>query len=288
MSQQKTPKDEDFANKKSVTMFFTTPLFALNYVDLLNYCYRSEQDRFHTIPTFRRVAKRIGVKEETVSQSSSRLQANRLLNADCSVISPCPRLDLFQPLEALKKNDGNQHFSRWLRNWKCYIRHPGPSNILTVPTTTLYSLIRNSAINGWKPNEGWTIEYLTLVTGISQKTVKRSLETLQEKGFLEVLDNMRFRLFKLQPCQLACFSDNMSFSGATAEPDEFVDTFSPASELMLRDQEVRQEFSQWLKRWPIDEGKRDWVFQTVIKLPNWEQNWNETARKYVEKAMAQT
>jgi DNA-binding MarR family transcriptional regulator len=286
MSNANTPNDAEFNGKKSVSIFFTTPASKLSYTDLLDYCYRAEQDRFGTTPSFRRIAKRIGLKEETISASSSRLRDMGLLTTDYFYIDPCPRLDWFQPLDSLMEKKGNEHSSRWFRNWRCYVRQPGPENPLTVPSTTLYSLIRSSAINGWKPREGWSIEYLALATGISSKTVRRSLDTLVEMGFLSILDEMRFRLFKLRPSQLGCFADNRPFSGTASEPDEFVDDFAPASDVMQQDRATRLKLAEYLKGWPIDEDATNRVYKSVVKSPNWTEQWKDLAYRGIEQELA--
>jgi len=277
---------EQFTNKKYIQMFFTTKICPLSYTDYLSYCYRCYQDRFNVIPTYRRIAKATGVKEETVSAATARLQKVNLLAADAAVISPCPNLDWFQQCDALLEKFGDDHFSLWFRNWRCFVRRPGFDNPLRVSDVLVYSVILNSAVKNWKPLHGWSKEYLALVTRTSPETVSKSLDRLEELGFFSVLDGMRFKLYKLRESQLKCFSDKVVHSGvASPDPDEFVDEFAPASQVLEQSEKANQEFIDWLKRWPISDKDKDRVYYTVYRHSEWPHGWQDKAVKLVGKIM---
>ena len=238
------------------------------------------------IPSYRRIAKAIGVKEETVSAATERLQKVDLLAADGAVVSPCPRLEWFQQSDALLEQFGDKHFSLWFRNWRCFVRRPGFDNPLRVTDVLVYSVIFNSAVKDWKPLHGWSKEYLALVTRTSPETVSKSLDRLEELGFLTVLDGMRFKLFKLRDSQLKCFSDKVVHSGvASPDPDEFVDEFAPASQVLEQSEKANREFIEWLKRWPISHKDKDRVYYAVYRHSEWPQGWQDKAVKLVENIM---
>jgi DNA-binding transcriptional regulator YhcF (GntR family) len=203
--------NDQFEEKKFVTMFFTSKDCLLTYPDLLTYCYQAHQDFYEEVPSFRRVAKRTGIKEETVAAATKRLRGCGLLSDDNAVISPCPHLDWFQPLDTLLKRHEGQHFTKWLRNWRYYVRQPGSENPLTVPAVMVYSLIRHSVLGKWKPQHGWSYEYLSLVLGMTAKTVSSALSKLEELGFVAILDGMRFQLYRLRESQLRCFANNRAY-----------------------------------------------------------------------------
>jgi DNA-binding Lrp family transcriptional regulator len=277
---------DQFENKRFVTMFFTTKESPLAYSDLLVYCYRAHQDCYGENPSHRRVAKRTGIKEETVAAASKRLRECGLLDMDGSVSSPCPCLDWFHPLDSLLKKHEREHFSKWLWNWRCYIRQPGPENPLTVPAVMLYSLIRHSVIGGWKPKDGWSYEYLSVVLGLTATTVSNALLKLEQLGFLTKFDGMRFRLYKLQAGQLRCFSDNRPYSGSSSvEPDEIVDELSPFAKMLEEQENARFELIQYLKRWPISEKEKHSIYHRVQRTEGWPKGWERVAAEMIDKVL---
>ena len=275
-----------FANKKYIQMFFTCKNCPLSYSDFLVYCYRAYQDRFGETPSYRRIAKATGVKEETVSAATERLCKVDLLAANASVVSPCPRLEWFQQCDALLEKFGEEHFSMWFRNWRCFVRRPGADNPLRVTDVLVYSVIFNSAVKDWKPLHGWSKEYLALVTRTSAETVSKALDRLEELGFLTVLDGMRFRLFKLRESQLKCFADKVAHSGVgSSDPDEFVDEFAPASKTLEESEKAKLEFIDWLKRWPMSDKDKDRVYYAVFRHPEWPHGWQDKAKNLVGRIM---
>ena len=274
-----------FAPKKHVSMFFTNKQSELKYTELLTYCYRSHQASYGTVPSHRRTAKATGMKEETIATASARLQQFGLLDGDYRVISPCPKKQWFQESEALLERFIDEHFSRWYRNWKCFVRQPGRDNPLTVPCVMLYSLIINSAKNEWKPPHGWSIEYLALITGITPKTVSSSLGRLEEYGFLSILDGMRFRLYKLTSSQLECFAGKRAYSGASSEPDEIADEFSPASRILDAKAQAKKDLADFINRWPIGNKDKDRVFKDVTQMKEWPNGWKKAADQIIERIM---
>ena len=279
-----TTRDEQFVNKKYVKVYMTTPKSELRYTDLLSFCYRTFQSTYDEVPTHRRTAKATGLKEETVAKAAERLRGHGLLDSDNSVVSPCPRMDWFQELESLREQFPSDHWSKWLRNWRAYIRKPGDTP-LQVSDILIYSLIRNSLLNGWKPQHGWSYEYLGLATGTSDETASRAISRLEKLGFLEMDEGKRFRLFKLQSSQLACFADKKEFSGSSSsEPDVFVEEFSPASEAMERRAAEKQMLIEWIKPLPISDKWKDRMYYTLIKDPNWP-DWKPKADRLLSKAL---
>ncbi len=279
-------QDKQFVDKKYVTMFFTNPECPLSYTDRATYCYRTFQASYGEIPSHRRTAKATGLKEETVAKATERLRGHGLLDTDNTVISPCPRADWFQELETLRERFREGHFSKWLRNWRCYVRTPGADNPLQVTDVTIYSLIRNSVFNQWKPQHGWSHEYLALATGTSAETVAKALTKLEELGFLAVDEGMVFRLYRLRDAQLRCFADKTTFSGtASADPDKLLDEFSPASEIFEKQQAERDRFVEWLNRWAIPNKAKDGIYKTVVRDPEWPERWQEKAESLVGRAM---
>jgi len=275
-----------FENKKNVSMFFTTKASLLKYTDLLTYCYRCHQASFDTRPSHRRTAKAVGLKEETVATATDRLRQFGLLNDNHAVVAPCPKVKWFQQSDVLLERFIDRHFSLWFRNWRCFVRQPGPNNPLTVPSVVLYSLIHNSAVNDWKPIHGWSHEYLSLITGITTKTVSSSLERLEQYGFLSILDGMRFKLYLLRDSQLECFADKRSYSGtASSEPDEIVEQFSPASKVLDDKAQARRELVGFLNIWPISDPDKDRVFRAVTDMSTWPDGWKNVANELVERIL---
>lgn len=271
-----------FENKKHVNMFFTQKASELKYTDLLVYGYRCQQASFDTRPSHQRTAKATGLKGATVANASDRLRELGLLNSEYHVVSPCPRVKWFQVVDTLRERFIDKHFSLWFRNWRCHVRQPGPNNPLTVPCVVLYSLLYNSATNGWKPIHGWSHEYLSLTTGITTKTVSSSLVRLEEYGFLSILDGMRFRFFRLSESQLECFADKRLFSGtASSEPDEIVDELSPASKALDRKAQARKDLVDFLNMFPITSDDKDRIFKAVTSMPSWPDGWKKVADELV-------
>ena len=251
------PMSDHLTNKKQVNMFFTQKASELKYTDLLVYGYRCQQASYDTRPSHRRTSIATGLKEETAANASDRLREFGLVNNEYQVVTPCPQMNWFQVVDSLRNRFSDKHFSMWFRNWRCYVRQPGPNNPLTVPCVVLYSLLYNSATNGWKPIHGWSHEYLALTTGITSKTVSSSLDRLEEHGFLSILDGMRFRFFRLSESQLECFADKRLFSGsASPEPDEFVDELSPASKVLDHKAQARKDLVDFLNLFPISNAIR--------------------------------
>ena len=277
---------DQFENKKQISNFFTRKGCPLKYTGLLVYCYRCHQASYDTKPSHRRTAKATGLKEETVANASDRLRQFGLLNNDYEVIAPCPRMDWFQVTEALRERFIDRHFSLWFRNWRCLVRQPGPNNPLTVPCVVLYSLIYNSAANGWKPIHGWSIEYLSSVTGITSKTVSSSLDRLEEYGFLSILDGMRFDLYRLRESQLECFADKQAYSGtASVELDRIREDFSPASQVLDHKAQARKDLVDFLNLFPITSDDKDRIFRAVSSMASWPKDWKKVADKLVERVM---
>ena len=276
------PMSDQFANKKHVSNFFTQKACPLKYTGLLVYCYRCYQASYETKPSHRRTAKSTGLKEETVANASDVLRKFGLLNNDYEVVDPCPRMDWFQVTDSLRDRFIDKHFSLWFRNWRCFVRQPGPNNPLTVPSVVLYSLIYNSATNGWKPVHGWSIEYLSSITGITSKTVSSSLDRLEEYGFLSVLDGMRFDLFRLRESQLECFADKQAYSGtASLEPDRIREDYSPASKVLDHKAQARKDLVDFLNMFPISSSDKDRVFKAVSGMPIFPNNWKKVADELV-------
>ena len=276
-----------FDNKKFVTLYFTSKQCRLRHTDLLVYCYRVHQDSFDTEPTFRRIAKATGLKEETVSAASIRLVEMGLLSPDCTVLRPCPHLGWFQRADKLVEKFGNQHFSKWFRNWRCFVRQPGPQNPLTVASVMVYSVIHNSVTNGWKPLEGWSHEYLSLITRLSAKTVAEALTTLESLGFLRIYDGMRFGVYqKVQEGLLDYFADKRVYSGhASVEPDEFIDGCAPISVAVDGRLTARRNLAEYMNRWEIGGKAKDKIVQAVISMPDFPNNWQDKAYELVGKIM---
>ena len=277
---------EQFENKKHVTVYFTNKGCPLAYTDLLTYCYRAHQDCYGEVPSHRRVAKRTGIREETVVTATERLQERGLLGQNNAVVTPCPHLDWFQPLDSLRQKFADDHFSKWLWNWRCYVRQPGQENPLTVPAVMTYSLIRHSVLGKWKPKEGWTYQYFSLVLGMTDKTVRNALAKLEQFGFLSVLEGFRFRLYRLRDSQLRCFADNQTFSGtASGEPDEVLDDFAPGSNAMEEEEAARSNLVQYLGRFPITHSQKQRIYQAVIHSGHSPKHWQELASAIIEKVI---
>jgi DNA-binding transcriptional regulator YhcF (GntR family) len=270
-------KDPLHETKKNLTIFCTNSHSPLTYSELLVFCFRADQHRYQSLPSIRRVAKGTGLKETTVSGATDRLVQLGLLAADGTVVTPCPHLDWFVINDSLRARYPDGPEFSWLQNWKSLIRQPGGDNLLTVPSVLIYSVIRHAIHHKWKPSGGWTQEYLAQLTRTNSKTVAKSLTILEEKGFLSVLDGMRFRLYALRDSQLSCFADKGTWSGNSSEPDELVDTFSPASaEAEKRYQRV-QELADHLAQKPIsDLAKREFL-KVIINSPHPVSTWREHA-----------
>lgn len=270
-------RDPLHETKKNLTIFCTNSQSPLTYSELLVFCFRADQHRYQSVPSIRRVAKGTGLKETTVSGATDRLVQLGLLSANGTVITPCPHLDWFVVNDSLKaRNPEGSEFS-WLQNWKSFIRQPGPDNLLTVPSVLIYSVIRHAIHHNWKPSGGWTQEYLAQLTRTNAKTVAKSLSVLEEKGFLSVLDGMRFRLYALRDSQLSCFADKGAWSGNSAEPDELVDGFSPASaEAEMRYQQI-QELAGHLAKQPISDLAKRKLLTVITNGPHPVSTWRDQA-----------
>lgn len=276
-------KDEIHETKKTVSIFCPSRNSRLSYSDLLVYCYRADQHRYSTVPSCRRVAKSTGLREATISEATGRLVEHGLLSSGNAVITPCPKQDWFITLDALKEQNPEGPELRWFQNWKSLVRRPGSDNPLTVPAVMIYSAIRHSVMTRWKPQGGWTYEYLALITATNVKTVAASLDTLGKLGFLIVLDGLRFRLYRLRDSQMSCFADRGVWSGNSAEPDEMMDDFAPGSEQWDRRAEARRAFEAHMERWPISTKARQAIISRVMQQAGWEQHWDEWSLKLVDK-----
>lgn len=274
----------ELSNKKTLSLFCPNKKSPLSYTELLVFCHRADQHRYDTVPSCRRAAKATGLREQTVSNSTQRLREHGLLSEDDTVISPCRHLDWFQPLDSLKERFPEGPEFRWLQNWKTLIRTPG-DNILSTPCVMVYSLIRHSVEQKWKPAQGWTQEYLALMTATNPKTVGAALDTLEENGFLKVLDGMRFQLFRLRESQAACFSDKQAWSGNSSEPDEFLDDFGPGSDRLDERHKAKADLEDYMVRWPIQMKYKEAIVKAVMKEDGWEQSWQEWAFELIEKYM---
>lgn len=271
--------------KKAISVFNTATGSPLNYADLLTFCFRADQYRYSTVPSVRRVAKNTGLKEATVSASTSRLTELGLLNSDASVISPCPHLDWFVISEALEQRFTQNSVFSWLLNWKSLVRRPGTDNPLTVPAVMIYSLIRHSAHNTWKPSGGWTHDYLALLTGTNSKTVTAALDKLEQLGFLTVLDGRRFKVYELRESQSACFADRGEWSGSSSDPDEIVSDFGPGSERLDQQRRIRHELDEYIERFPLRAATKQKIVSAVTQRQGWEEHWRDSAFEIVKKVM---
>lgn len=276
-------RDEQFANKKYVSMFFTQKTCLLKHTDLLVYCYRTFQAEFSEVVSHRRTAKATGLKEETVAKASNRLAEHGLLATDYSVVTPCQHMDWFHELEALREQHPDGPFWKCFRNWRSYVRKPGAQNCLQVSDVLLYSLIRNSALTGWKPQHGWSYEYLALATGMTAETASQSVGRLKKLGFVSADDGMVFRLYRLTDAQLLCFADKAQFSGtASADPDIFVDEVSPASAILDERESARADLIALLKPFPMSQSGRQYVITKTTNHAGWPDTWHEVADKAIE------
>jgi len=268
---------DQFETKKYISISNPSKESPLSYVDLLVYCYRANQDQFDTVPSFRRVAKATGLKEQTVSDATSRLIKFKLLTEECEVFHPCPNPNWFITLDKLKlKNPDGPEF-RWRQNWRTYVRAPGESNPLTVPCVLIYSVLRHSVLQKWKPLTGWSHEYLALITATNAKTVATALTTLEQKGLLEVHEGCRFQLFKLKDYQMAYFADKNVFQSGTAEPDDIVDEYSPKAQGGSQlDDESRQAL-RYIYGCEINQDDKTLIYAQVKSAPTWPQGWREHA-----------
>ncbi|MFO0806154.1 MAG: hypothetical protein U0894_00015 [Pirellulales bacterium] len=274
---------DQFDNKKYLSVFCTARESPLAYTDLLVYCYRTHQHAFETLPSHRRTAKATGLKEETVASATTRLHHHGLLLADGAVVAPCPQNKWFRQLDALREKFGDKHFSMWFQNWRCYVRQPGVDNPLTIPCVMVYSLIRHSVLQSWKPSEGWSHEYIALITGINPKTVSSALDTLESNGFLTVLDGMRFRLFKLRESQLQFFADKRAWVGAgSTQPDEIVEELAPASAVLEDKAKAKRELVEMLNRYPINDNHKERIYKGVVSQESWFMGkWQDAVLKVV-------
>lgn len=277
--------DEILKTKKSVSVFAPTSDCPLKATDLLNYCYRAFQEHYSTVPKNRRVAKAVGLRETTISNSTGRLQEFGLLNKQREVILPMPRLEWFRILDSLREMYKDRSETLWFQNWKCLIRQPGQENPLKFSSVVLYSLIRHSRLNNWKPSGGWSKEYLATATGLDPKTVTASLQILEQHGFLEVLDGFRFRLFRLSEGQLACFADKGISSPNSADPDEICDHVSPASKMLDASYEARKKLTAEVDTWPLSESEKQAIIIKTMKQDNWHENWSKIADHFITKQM---
>ena len=245
------------------------------------FCHRADQFRYDTVPSCRRTAKATGLQESTVSTCDQRLLEHGLITPEKSVIDPCPRLNWFQPLDSLKKQNPDGPSFQWLRNWKTLIRQPG-DNPLSITAVLVYSVIRHSAETKWKPPQGWTHEYLGLLTATNPKTVAAALATLEENGFLRVLEGMRFQLYRLRDSQVACFADRKAWSGNSSEPDDFLDEYGPGSDRLEERHAARVKLDKFLEGWPIPNNAPAAIRAEVMKREGWEQNWECWANKLLD------
>lgn len=277
--------DDIIKEKKTVSIFAPTSNCPLKATDLLNYCYRAFQDHYSTVPRNRRVAKAIGLRESTIANSTGRLQELGLLNKQREVILPMPRLEWFRVLDSLQSMYHDRPETLWFQNWKCLVRQPGQENPLKFSSVVLYSLIRHSRLNNWKPSGGWSKEYLATATGLDPKTVTAALQILEQHGFLEVLDGFRFRLFRLSKGQLACFADKSKSSPNSADPDELVNEVSPASQLLDAVFEAKQKLNAEVEKYYFSTSVKNTILIQTMKQPNWHENWFKIADHFISKQM---
>lgn len=272
----------ELANKKTLSIFNPSKNSPLSYAQLLVFCHRADQFRYDTVPSCRRVAKATGLHEATVSTADQSLRAHGLLSPDNTVINPCRHLHWFQPLDRLKERNPDGPNLQWLQNWKTLVRQPG-DNVLTLSCVLVYSLIRHSQENGWKPSQGWTHEYLAILTATEPKTVTKAVSTLEEHGFLKVLDGMRFQLFRLRDSQTACFADKKQWSGNSSEPDEFINDFGPGSDRLDIVRTAKADLDELLGGWAVSDKDKASIKSAIYKHDGWEDNWEDLANKYLDK-----
>ena len=277
--------DQLHDTKKTLSIFCPSKASPLKYTDLLVYCFRAFQDSYRTIPSCRRIAKNTGLREQTVAEATERLHNHGLLTGDGTVISPCPRAEWFVTLERLEERFPEGPNFRWYQNWTTLIRSPGIDNPISVPTVLIYSLVRHSILHNWKPSQGWSLGYLGELTATNEKTVSASLSTLEENGFLTMLDGMRFKLYRLSEAQLKCFADRGVWSGNSAEPDEMVDELAPKAAAFDEKAEAKAQLVDYLVRWPISDKEKDQIYHTIVKSRQWPNSWRDQALALIEAAM---
>ncbi len=277
--------DQLHDTKKTLSVFNPSKESPLKYTDLLVYCFRAFQDSYRTVPSCRRIAKNTGLREQTVAEATERLHNHGLLTGEGKVISPCPRAEWFVTLEKLQERFPEGPSCRWFQNWTTFIRSPGIDNPISVPTVLVYSLVRHSIFHDWKPSQGWSLAYLAELTATNEKTVGAALSTLEESGFLTVLEGMRFKLYRLSETQLKCFADRGVWSGNSSEPDEIVDELAPAAAAFDEKAAAKEEFVEYLNRFPISNKQRDQIYHSIVKSQQWPKGWREKAFELIEIAM---
>lgn len=277
--------DAQLSNKKTVKLFSPSKEFPLRYPDLLVYCYRVGQSRFDTVPSVRRTAKSTGLREATVATATERLGEHGMVDPFAAVIHPCPHLDWFCRLSSLEEKSPNGPEFMWLQNWTTLVRRPGVDNPLTVPCVLIYSLVRHSIINRWKPSAGWTHEYLAQATATNPKTVFASLRTLEDYGFLSVLDGMRFRLFEMRESQLSCFADKKVWTASSVDPDEIANSFGPGSDKLDKRLAAQKHLVEYVDGWYFNQDTKNKIVAAVMKMDGWETNWQEIVNDVIEPIM---
>lgn len=201
-----------------------------------------------------------------------------LLDSECDIIHPCPKLNWFHKTEALAARFPNEPEFSWLSNWRTLVRRPGADNVLTVPAIMIYSLIRHSLFNKWKPAAGWTHQYMSQLTGCDPKTIALALTKLEEYGFLSPLDGMRFRLYQLSEAQLACFADKGEWMGNSSEPDELVQLPSPNAAKLDKGHAALKELRELVDRYPISESERREIIRSITRCAHWPKtDWRKAA-----------
>lgn len=263
---------DQLANKKSVWVFRTNTHCPLDNYELLVYSYMAYQAKFGTTPSLRAIHLNTGMSKDTAGRVCKRLQDHGLLDANGDVCGLANgKLDWFQVSDHLKAK--HDHFSRWITNWRCYIRQPGID--LTLDCMSIYSYIRHCAMTGFRPHQGMTPAYVGAVVGVSPKTASEAFERLQTANLIRV-DGKIVRTYRLTDEQLSWFMDKADFVEDTGGGCEYVDELPPPAELdadMVELISLRDGLIKGLNLKRSELATLKSLMECARRVENWRNRW---------------
>lgn len=162
---------------KTLWVFQTEPSCPLKPHDLLVYSYLGNKSYYEQPVNQKQIAYNTGISINTVKPCLERLGELGLV-----------REGQFQKRMDWFKTSENEDWYRSIWTWHYLV--PRDSGPLSANDSIIYSWLRHKKLQNWAgPSGGFTVPYLAAVFNLDERTIKKSLATLEECQLVKVRGN---------------------------------------------------------------------------------------------------
>ncbi|MGO8751958.1 MAG: hypothetical protein ACLQNE_38940 [Thermoguttaceae bacterium] len=166
-----------YEQKKTLSVFLTTPKCPLSFKGRLVLSYLAYQDEYclkSGTPSTKKIIKATVLGEKSVGSALMELGEHGLFDRDGRVLEP-PGEWFF------RKKESAGHWHHQYIYWRMVVR--SPDSPLTHSESAIYAFFLHCGSTGYRPK--WTAWYFRAILGIDHHTAKRAIEHLITRGLIE-------------------------------------------------------------------------------------------------------